>query len=156
MKMDSIKPLLKLFIQHFMLKKPPKYTRPQLRVTHSMSLVAVEILQGKSNFAKNLLDHSKAHANLVNTNSDPYLHVGYMMTRIAYQAVGVIDDLPQLLTQAAAPQGSLGASKVKGRQRRPKVNLKFWEVKTKIWSSLKDYKVASSIMDHLKKKYQAY
>ena len=72
MAVDEAKPPLKLFKQHFNLKKPQKYTRPHTRVAYSMSLAARDISQSRPNFAKHVLDSLFEHAGLVNLKNEPF------------------------------------------------------------------------------------
>ena len=94
------KPPLKLFTQHFTFLKPPKYTRPHLKVAHSMSLAAMIVSQTRPNFAKFIFDQMASHAKSSNIKTNPCLYASHMLTRVAYQAVGMIDKLPAPLEQA--------------------------------------------------------
>ena len=47
---------LQLFTQHFNLTKPHKFTKPNLHVAYSMSLVATDISQSRPKFAKYILE----------------------------------------------------------------------------------------------------
>ena len=94
MSIEEAKPPLKLFTQHFNLKKPQKYTHPHTRIAYSMSLAAKDISQDRPNFAKHVLEQLFEHVGSVNLKNDPYLYASHLLTRIAYQALGESDKLP--------------------------------------------------------------
>lgn len=98
-----------------MLWKLPKYTRPHLRVAHNMSLAATDISQSWPNFVKHVLEQIRAHTKSNNIHIETYLHASHMLTKIAYQAFGMIDELPAPLTQATMPKHSTRARKGKAR-----------------------------------------
>ena len=101
MSIEEAKPPLKLFTQHFNLKKPQKYTHPHTRIAYSMSLAAKDISQVRPNFAKHVLDQLFEHAGTVNLKNEPYLYANHVLTRIAYQALGESDKLPEPITHSA-------------------------------------------------------
>ena len=85
---------LKLFTQHFNLKKPQKFTRPHTRVAYSMSLAAKDISQARPNITKHILNLLYEHAQSVNLKNEPYTYAGHMLTRIAYHALSMSDQMP--------------------------------------------------------------
>ena len=108
MAMEETKLLVQLFMQHFNLRRPQKFTRPNLHVTHSMSLTIRDIAQSRPKFAKHVLNMLFAHAKSSNIKTKPYLYAVHMLTRIAYHLLDVVDELPLPLTrQALAPQRTL-------------------------------------------------
>lgn len=104
MAIEKAKKPMRLFTQHFMLRKPPKYTRPNLRIAHCMSLVAAEISQPRPNFSKLMLGNMIQHAKSGNINKEPYLYASQMLMHVAYQAVRMADQLPKPLAQVGVPQ----------------------------------------------------
>lgn len=93
---------LQIFTQHFNLRRPERYTRPHSRVAHSFTVAAAEHNQPPPNFSKflpgNLIEHAKSN----NLKKAPSLYANHVLTRIAYQAIGMADKLPAPLTQIAA------------------------------------------------------
>lgn len=88
MLIKEAKPPLKLFTQHFNLKKPQKYTHPHTRVAYIMSLAAKDISQDRPNFAKHVLDQLCEHVGTVNLKNEPYLYASHMLTKIALPRLG--------------------------------------------------------------------
>ncbi|KAI5061272.1 hypothetical protein GOP47_0023777 [Adiantum capillus-veneris] len=95
---------LKLFTQHFNLRKPARFIRPHLRVTHNLSLATLGLSQARPNFSKHVLDSIKAHSKSSSIKTEPCLYAGHMLTRIAYHALGMDDELPPPLSQSAMPK----------------------------------------------------
>ena len=105
MAIEEAKFPLQLFTQHFNLRKPQNFTRPNLHIAYSMSLVAKDISQAKPKFARYILELLYNHAKSSNLKTEPCLYARQMLTRIAYHLLGIIDELPPALTrQAPAPQ----------------------------------------------------
>lgn len=70
-----------LFTQHFMLQKPPKYTRPNLQLAHIMSMAAIEITQPRPKSTKYVQGGMTSHAKSSNINKEPYLYASHMQIR---------------------------------------------------------------------------
>ncbi|MCO5563266.1 hypothetical protein L7F22_016903 [Adiantum nelumboides] len=86
------------------LKKPPRYTEPFLHMALVMALCVAEKRQVRCDFAKYTLE-SLVEANLKNsTKNKLYMNDGPMLTRIAYQALGMIEDLLAASSQASLIQ----------------------------------------------------
>ena len=66
-----------------------------------MSLAARDILQARPNFAKHVLDFLFEHASFVGLKNEPYLYANHMLTRISYHALGIINKLPEPVSQYA-------------------------------------------------------
>ena len=79
MAIEEAQPTQKLFTQHFILKKPQKFTRPHTRVAYSMILAAKDISQARPNFAKHVLDSLYEHVGSVNLKNESYLYVGHIL-----------------------------------------------------------------------------
>ena len=62
--------------------------------------LAKDIPQACPNFANYVLKNLQAHANSSNVKQEPCLYVSHMLTRFAYQALGMQDELPKAITQS--------------------------------------------------------
>ena len=100
MGVEEEKLALRLFTQHFNLRNPQKFTRPHRGIAHCMSLAAKDIPQARPNFANYVLKNLQAHANSSNVKQEPCLYASHMLTRIAYQALGMQEELPKAITQS--------------------------------------------------------
>ncbi|MCO5553336.1 hypothetical protein L7F22_006857 [Adiantum nelumboides] len=95
---------LRLISQHLRVQKPPRYTEPFLHMAVVMALCVAERRQVRCDFAKYILE-SLIEANLKNSAKNKlYMNVRPMLTRVAYQALGMIEDLPAASSQAALIQ----------------------------------------------------
>ncbi|MCO5577582.1 hypothetical protein L7F22_031413 [Adiantum nelumboides] len=95
---------LRLISQHLRVQKPPRYTEPFLHMAVVMVLCVAERRQVHCDFAKYNLE-SLIKANLKNSAKNKlYMNAGPMLTRVAYQALGMIEDLPAASSQAALVQ----------------------------------------------------
>ncbi|MCO5554079.1 hypothetical protein L7F22_007605 [Adiantum nelumboides] len=95
---------LRLISQHLRVQKPPRYTEPLLHMVVVMALYVAEKRQVRCDYAKFILE-SLIEANLKNsTKNKLYMNAGPMLTRIAYQALGMIEDLPAASSQATLIQ----------------------------------------------------
>ncbi|MCO5553330.1 hypothetical protein L7F22_006851 [Adiantum nelumboides] len=100
----EIKLPLRLISQHLRVQKPPRYTEPFLHMAVVMALCVAEKRQVRCDFAKYILE-SLIEANLKNSAKNKlYMNAGPMLTRIAYQALGMIEDLPAASSQASLIQ----------------------------------------------------
>ena len=90
---------LQLFTQHFNLKKPQKFTRPNLHMAYSMSLAAKDITQSRPKFAKYILELLYSHTKSISIKLEPCLYAGHMLTKIAYHLLDMSDELPPPLTR---------------------------------------------------------
>ncbi|MCO5612812.1 hypothetical protein L7F22_067083 [Adiantum nelumboides] len=95
---------LRLISQHLRVQKPPRYTEPFLHMAVVMALCVAEKRQVRCDFAKYILE-SLIEANLKNSAKNKlYMNAGPMLTRIAYQALDMIEDLPAASSQASLIQ----------------------------------------------------
>ncbi|MCO5558512.1 hypothetical protein L7F22_012097 [Adiantum nelumboides] len=95
---------LRLISQHLRVQKPPRYTEPFLHMAVVMALCVAEKRQVRCDFAKYILE-SLIEANLKNSAKIKlYMNAGPMLTKIAYQALGMIEDLPAASSQASLIQ----------------------------------------------------
>ncbi|MCO5552280.1 hypothetical protein L7F22_005792 [Adiantum nelumboides] len=95
---------LRLISQHFRVQKPPRYTEPFLHMAVVMALCVAERRQVRCDYAKFILE-SLIEANLKNSAKNKlYMNAEPMLTRVAYQALGMIDDLPAASSQASLIQ----------------------------------------------------
>ena len=99
---------LQLFTQHFNLRKPQKFTRPNLHVAYSKSLAGRDITQARPKFACYILELLYSHAKSNNIKTKPCLYARHMLTSIAYHLLDMVEELPPTLTrETSAPQRSL-------------------------------------------------
>ncbi|MCO5606733.1 hypothetical protein L7F22_060923 [Adiantum nelumboides] len=95
---------LKLVSQHLRVQKPPRYTEPFLHMAVVMALCVAERRQVRCDFAKFILE-SLIEANLKNSAKNKlYMNARPMLTRVVYQALDMIEDLPTASSQAALIQ----------------------------------------------------
>ncbi|MCO5600776.1 hypothetical protein L7F22_054891 [Adiantum nelumboides] len=95
---------LRLISQHFRVEKPPRYTKPLLHMAVVMALCVVEKRHIRCDYGKFILE-SLIKTNLKNSLKNRlYMSAGPMLTRIAYQALGMIEDLPAASSQASLIQ----------------------------------------------------
>lgn len=90
---------LKLYSQHFVIGKPQKYTQPCKRVAGHMHRA---ITQGKTmpgDLSFHIRQDLIAHRDSKSLKEKPHLANGQMLTRIAYQALGMIEELPKAVSQ---------------------------------------------------------
>ncbi|MCO5595570.1 hypothetical protein L7F22_049615 [Adiantum nelumboides] len=81
-----------------------KYTEPFLHMAMVMALCVAEKRQVRCDYAKFILE-TLIEANLKNSAKNKlYMSVGPMLTRVAYQALGMIENLPAVSSQAALIQ----------------------------------------------------
>ncbi|MCO5599603.1 hypothetical protein L7F22_053709 [Adiantum nelumboides] len=95
---------LRLISQHLRVQKPPRYIEPFLHMAVVMALCVAERRQVRCDYAKFILE-SLIKANLKNSAKNKlYMNAGHMLTRVAYQALDMMDDLPAASSQAALIQ----------------------------------------------------
>ncbi|MCO5601049.1 hypothetical protein L7F22_055166 [Adiantum nelumboides] len=95
---------LRLISQHLRVQKPPRYIEPFLHKAVVMALCVAEKRQVHYDFANYILE-SLIEANLKNSAKNKlYMNAGPLLTRVAYQALGMIEDLPAASSQAALIQ----------------------------------------------------
>ncbi|MCO5566772.1 hypothetical protein L7F22_020452 [Adiantum nelumboides] len=93
-----------LISQHFRVQKPPRYTEPLLHMAVVMALCVAKKRQVRCDYAKFILE-GMIEANLKNSSKNKlYMSAEPMLTRIAYQALGMIEDLPTASSQASLIQ----------------------------------------------------
>ncbi|MCO5550756.1 hypothetical protein L7F22_004247 [Adiantum nelumboides] len=92
---------LRLISQHFRVQKPPRYIEPLLHIAIVMALSVAKKRQIICNFEKFILE-SLIETNLKNSSKNKlYMSAGPMLTRIACQALDMIEDLPAVGSQAS-------------------------------------------------------
>ena len=89
-----------LYTQNFTLGKPQKYTHPHKWISHFFTKAYIKNQPQRGDFYKQVLHNIISHASSNNLENTPHLNGGPMLTRIAYQGLGMIDKLPPPLTQA--------------------------------------------------------
>ncbi|MCO5607075.1 hypothetical protein L7F22_061267 [Adiantum nelumboides] len=98
---------LRLISQHLRVQKPSRYTKLFLHMAVVMALCVAERRQVRCDYAKLILE-SLIEANLKNLAKNKlYMNAEPMLTRVAYQAyqaLGMIEDLPAASSQAALIQ----------------------------------------------------
>ncbi|MCO5583440.1 hypothetical protein L7F22_037351 [Adiantum nelumboides] len=95
---------LRLISQHLRVHKPQRYTKPLLHMVVVMALCVAEKRQARCNYEKFILENL-IEANLKNSSKNKlYMSARPMLTRIAYQALGMIKDLPAAGSQASLIQ----------------------------------------------------
>ncbi|MCO5603255.1 hypothetical protein L7F22_057403 [Adiantum nelumboides] len=95
---------LRLISQHLRVQKPPRYTESFLHMAVVMALCVAEKRQVRCDYAKFFLE-SLIEANLKNSSKNKlYMNARPMLTRIAYQALGMIEDLPAANSEASLIQ----------------------------------------------------
>ncbi|MCO5583897.1 hypothetical protein L7F22_037814 [Adiantum nelumboides] len=101
---NELELLLWLISQHFRVQKPPRYIEPLLHMAVVMALCVAEKRQVRCDYAKFILENL-IEANLKNSAKNKlYMSAGPMLTRIAYQALGMNEDL--LATASSRPTRS--------------------------------------------------
>lgn len=87
---------LRIFVQHFQLGRPTCYTHPHTRVAHAFSKAA-EVKQSRmisADFAEYVFTEMVSFAKKKRFLSKPLMNGGHFLTRLAYYALGEIDQLP--------------------------------------------------------------
>lgn len=84
---------LKIFTQHFEPAKAPRYTQPAKRVAlhFTQALLSPDRAYGK--YDEYVLNSIISYATHSGMRKNPVLATGHMLTRIAYYALGMIEDL---------------------------------------------------------------
>ena len=84
--------------------KPQKYTQPCKRVA---GLMHRAITQGKTmlgDFSYHIHQDLIAHRDSKSLKEKPHLANGQMLTRIAYQVLGMMEELPKAVSQRLCPK----------------------------------------------------
>ena len=92
----SVELPLRLYTQHFTHGKANRYTRPHRRIATMLTKAVNSRHRLSLNFAEVILLEMKAYANRLRQSKEKISHMNcaLMLTRIAYFAVGMIEDLP--------------------------------------------------------------
>lgn len=129
-------------------------------MAHALSLAAAGISQPKPNFSKHVYDQLIDHAQSQNLKNSPALYASHVLTRIAYQAVGMADQLPAPLTQTSASTRPIRASRAQGKG---KAKLEEEEAEDQSSEEGEEevdipegFEVASSIPETVKRSYRDY
>lgn len=95
---------LRLYSHHFAMGRPQKYTHPNKRVAGFMAKAMAASTKHPGDFSRGILSNIQSYKKSKGRHST--LAGGLMLTRIAYQVVGMIEDLPAPLTanEASAPE----------------------------------------------------
>lgn len=104
---------LRLYAHHFAMGKPQRFTHPNKRVAGFFHQAMRGATRRPENFSWNILADIQSYKKSKGLQQSPYLAGGLMLTRIAYQAVGMIEELPPALTLEDMPPLSTTASPVK-------------------------------------------
>lgn len=103
---------MRLYTQHFQHGKAVRYTRPHRKLA-MMFTKAVTSRQGLSlNFAELIFSELKSYATKIRKSKNIHMNCGPMLTRIAYFAMGMIDELPEAqsiaywIDQSQTPQAN--------------------------------------------------
>ncbi|MCO5610368.1 hypothetical protein L7F22_064604 [Adiantum nelumboides] len=95
---------LRLISQHFRVQKPPRYTEPLLHIAMVMALAVAKNRTIRCDYGKFILENL-VEANMKGSPKNKlYMSLGPMLARIAYQALGTIEDLPVANFQASLIQ----------------------------------------------------
>ena len=92
----SVELPLRLYTQHFTHGKASRYTRPHRRIATMLTKAVNSRHRLSLNFAEVILSEMKAYANRLRASKEKISHMNcaLMLTRIAYFAVGMIEELP--------------------------------------------------------------
>ena len=90
---------LRLYSQHFVMGKPQKYTQPCKRVAGHMYRALTQGKTQPADFSYHIRQDLIAHKESKTLKEKPHLANGQMLTRIAYQALGMIEELPKAVSQ---------------------------------------------------------
>ncbi|MCO5568147.1 hypothetical protein L7F22_021843 [Adiantum nelumboides] len=93
LKHQSIRTALQLFTQHFKLCYPQKFTKPETRIARQFTLAAIGSWEARKDFSDFFCKEIK-NARLYKAKRGLYLGGVLALTRIAYMALGQIDNLP--------------------------------------------------------------
>lgn len=93
---------LRLYSQHFALGKPQRYTLPQKRIANFMRKAIQSNTAQPGDYSKTILADIINHKKSKGIQTQPHLGAGLMLTRIAYQAIGMIDELRPPLSMEEA------------------------------------------------------
>ena len=104
---------LRLYAHHFAMGKPQRFTHPNKRVAGFIHQAMKGATRRPGNFSCNILLDIQNYKKSKGLQQYPYLAGGLMLTRIAYQAIGMIEELPPALNPADMPPLSTTASPVK-------------------------------------------
>ena len=102
-----------LYAHHFAMGKPQRFTHPNKRVAGFIHQAMKGATRRPGNFSCNILLDIQNYKKSKGLQQYPYLAGGLMLTRIAYEAIGTIDELPPALNPADMPPLSTTASPVK-------------------------------------------
>ena len=91
----SVELPLRLYTQHFTHGKASKYTRPHRRIAAMLTKAMTSRHRLSLNFAEVILSKMKAYASRLRQSKSTQNHMkcGLMLTRVAYFAVGILEDL---------------------------------------------------------------
>ncbi|MCO5553458.1 hypothetical protein L7F22_006979 [Adiantum nelumboides] len=102
---------LRLISQHFKVQKPPMYTEPLLHIAIVMALAMVEARPIHYNYGKFILENLVEAILKGSAKNKLYMSAGPMLTRIAYQALDMIKDLPVAASHTSLIQHARFVSK---------------------------------------------
>lgn len=86
-------------MHHFSLGKPQKYTHPNKKVAGFLLGVVIRDASQGGNFAKIIKGELIEHKKSKRPNNNPHLGVGLMLMRIAFQALGMAEELLPPISQ---------------------------------------------------------
>ena len=120
---------LRVHTQHFTTGKQHRHTLPSVRLAHLFTKAYTSGLYQYINYRKLVLDSLISYAKTKGILTAPFIYNGLILTRIAYHAIGMIDDLPPPLTQrfelkrTLSPKGSTKTTKSAPEKRSAKHRL---------------------------------
>ena len=119
----EIKAPLQVHMQHFTTGKQHRHTLPSVRLAHLFTKAYTSGVYQYINYGNLVLDLLISYAKTKGILTAPFIYNGLILTRIAYHAIGMIDDLPPPLTQryelkrALSPRGSTKTTKFAPKKR---------------------------------------
>ena len=81
-------------MQHFTHGKAVRYTRPNRKLAAVFTKAVTSRFPVSANFAQLIFTELKAFAKKMKTKKQSHMNCALMLTRIAYFATGMIDELP--------------------------------------------------------------
>ena len=91
MREKSARLALQIYQQYFHLYKPQKYTHPDLHVAYAFSMASKKNRTFKGDWGMKILKEIKKAASSQSCAKNGYYGCGAVLTRIAYEAMGMTD-----------------------------------------------------------------
>ena len=90
---QTLAPPLRLYAHHFAMGRPQKYTHPNKRVAGFIQRAMRSRSKQSGDFSRGILADIQGYKRSKGLQTQPCLAGGLMLTRIAYQAIGMIEEL---------------------------------------------------------------